>query len=120
MENNFKNVQNIFKTSNYICESNLYTDELKDILKIAKEKGYKYIVQANDKMLSCWGGARNRKHIQLILCKTPEERFCIYNDVKFDNYFAYAKWYSIDDWERVINLIFKYSYTIRNNWYRCF
>lgn len=118
MEKSFNEVLKEFKENNYICEDNWCNNELKEILEVAKEKGYKYIVKANDKMLSGWGCARNRKHIQLILCKTPQERLRIYNDVSCDNSFNYANWYSINDWETIRNLTYKYSYTIRNDWKR--
>lgn len=43
-------------------------------LKALKEQGYNYIIKANDKFLSNWGYTTNKKHIQLIACKTIEEK----------------------------------------------
>lgn len=94
-----------------ICESNegLYLKELQDM-------GYKYIVKGVDKFLSGWGGASGRKHIQLIACKTSEEREKIYKDLLNDNSFNYVNWYYITDVKGIYNTIRGKSYTIRNDW----
>ena len=94
-----------------ICDSNngLYLKELQDM-------GYKYIVKCVDKFLSGWGGASGRKHIQLIACKTSEEREKIYRDVLNDDSFNYVNWYYITDKSGIYNAIRGKSYTIRNDW----
>lgn len=98
-----------------ICESNngLYLKELEDL-------GYKYIIKGVDKFLSGWGGASGKKHIQLIACKTSEEREKIYRDVLNDDSFNYVNWYYITDKSSIYNAIRGKSYTIRNDWKRCF
>lgn len=97
----------------YVCESNgdLHLKEL-------ETAGYKYIVKACDKLLSGWGNATNKKHIQLIACKTEEERYKIYKDLISDKSFNYVNWYSITDKKNIYNIIRNKSYTIRNDWTR--
>jgi hypothetical protein len=82
--------------------------------------GYKYIIKAQDKFLTGWGNAQNTKHIQLIACKTPQERETILQDLYNDNTFNYVNWYPIHDRKSIYNTIRNKSYTIRNDWTRCF
>ena len=74
--------------------------------------GYKYIVKAQDKFM--------KKHIQLIACKTPQERETILQDLRNDKTFNYVNWYSIQDRKSIYNTIRNKTYTIRNDWTRCF
>lgn len=99
-----------------ICENENIGYYLNDLI----FNGYKYIIKAQDKFLSGWGKAGNKKHIQLIACKTPQERETILEDLRKDNSFGYVNWYSITDWKRIFNSIRNKSYTIRNDWTRCF
>lgn len=101
----------------YICESN---GNLSENLKILQENGYKYIVKACDKFLSGWGGADGTKHIQLIACRDSVEREIIYRDLLLDNSFSYVNWYRIDDKKGLYNCVRNKSFTIRNDWTRCF
>ena len=96
-----------------ICDSNngLHLKELEDM-------GYKYIVKGVDNFLSGWGSASGRKHLQLIACKTIEEREKIYKDLLNDNIFTYVNWYYITDKRCIYNTIRGKSYTIRNDWAR--
>ena len=99
-----------------ICENDsigYYLNEL-----IAND--YKYIVKAQDKFLSGWGGAENKKHIQLIACKTAEEKQKILIDLYNDKTMGYVNWYTITDRKGIYNTIRNKSYTIRNDWTRCF
>ena len=89
-------------------------------LKELKELGYNYIIKANDKALSDWGYATNKKHIQLIACKTIEEKDMILHYVYSDKSFNYINWYSIDDIKQIKAIARGKSYTIRNDWTRCF
>lgn len=89
-------------------------------LKELKELGYNYIIKASDRFLSGWGYTNNKKHIQLIACKTIEERETILNDLYSDNSFNYINWYSIDDIKQIKAIARGKSYTIRNDWTRCF
>ena len=89
-------------------------------LKELKELGYNYIIKANDKALSYWGYATNEKHIQLIACKTIEEKDAILHDVYSDNTFNYINWYYIDNIKQIKAIARGKSYTIRNDWTRCF
>lgn len=84
-----------------------------------KANGYCYIIKAQDKFLSGWGNAENKKHVQLIACKTPQERETILQDLYNDKTFNYVNWYSIHD-KNVYNTIRNKSYSIRNDWTRCF
>ena len=52
--------------------------------------GYKYIVKAKDNFLSGWGGSARGGHIQLIACKTPEERETILQDLYNDKTMQYV------------------------------
>ena len=89
-------------------------------LKELKELGYNYIIKANDKFLSDWGYANNKKHIQLIACKTIEEKDTILHDLYTDKSFNYINWYYIDDIKQIKAIARNKSYTIRNDWTRCF
>ena len=89
-------------------------------LKELKELGYKYIIKANDKALSDWGLATNKIHIQLIACKTIEEKNMILHYVYSDNTFNYINWYYIDDIKQIKAIARNKSYTIRNDWTRGF
>ena len=97
----------------YICESN---KNLKENIKILQENGYKYIIKACDKFLSGWGGAENKKHIQLIACKTDEELYRIKNRLYEDKSFNYIDWNIIDNYNSIYNWVRNKSYTIRNDW----
>lgn len=82
---------------------------------------YKYIIKAKDKMLSNWGKATGKTHIQLIACKTEKERATILKDLYNDKSFGYVNWYTIPhENDKIIKLSYRYSYTIRNDWTRCF
>ncbi len=84
-------------------------------------EGYKYIIKAKDKFLSGWGKADNKSHIQLIACKTQQELDTILKDLYNDNTFNYVNFYLIpNEFDKIIKLSYKYSYTIRNDWTRCF
>ena len=89
-------------------------------LKELKEQGYNYIIKANDKALAYWGYATNEKHIQLIACKTVEEKDMILHYVYSDKSFNYINWYYIDDIKQIKAIARGKSYTIRNDWTRCF
>lgn len=83
--------------------------------------GYKYIIKATDKFLSGWGESENKSHIQLIAAKDEEEKSKILQDLYKDKSFQYVNWYMIpQENDKVIKLSYKYSYTIRNDWTRCF
>ncbi len=84
-------------------------------------EGYRYIIKAKDKFLSGWGEAENKAHIQLIACKNEVELNTILNDVRNDDSFNYVNWYRIpQENDKIIKLSYRYSYTIRNDWTRCF
>lgn len=84
-------------------------------------EGYRYIIKAKDKFLSGWGKAENKSHIQLIACKNEIELNTILNDVRNDDSFNYVNWYRIpQENDKIIKLSYRYSYTIRNDWTRCF
>lgn len=89
-------------------------------LKELKELGYNYIIKANDKFLSYWGKATDKRHIQLIACKTTKEKDTILHDLYNDNMFNYIKCYSIDNIKQIKSVAKNKSYTIRNDWTRCF
>ena len=83
--------------------------------------GYRYIIKAKDKFLSGWGKAENKPHIQLIACKNEEEKSTILKDLYKDSNFQYVTYFIIPkENSKVIKLGYKYSYTIRNDWTRCF
>lgn len=84
-----------------------------------KENGYKYIIKAQDKFLSGWGGAENKKHVQIIACRTIEEKDKILRDLHNDNTMSYVNWHLLDK-KNIYNFIRNKSYTIRNDWTRAF
>lgn len=100
-----------------ICENNC---DITKTLKEWKELGYNYIIKANDKVFSYWGKATNKIHIQLIACKTIEEKDMILHYVYSDKSFNYINWYSIDDIKQIKAIARNKSYTIRNDWTRGF
>lgn len=100
-----------------ICENNC---DITKTLKELKELGYNYIIKANDKVFSYWGKATNKIHIQLIACKTIEEKDMILHYVYSDKSFNYINWYSIDDIKQIKAIARNKSYTIRNDWTRGF
>lgn len=89
-------------------------------LKELKELGYNYIIKATDKFLSDWGYATNKKHIQLIACKTIEEKNMLLHYVYSDKSFNYINWYYIDDIKQIKAIARNKSYTIRNDWTKGF
>lgn len=93
---------------------------LQENLQKLKDMGYKYIIKGQDKFLSCWGLSENKKHIQLIACKTIEERETIKNDLYNDKTISYVNWWTINDKDAIINATRNKTYTIRNDWTRCF
>ena len=101
----------------YICESN---GDLRANINRLKELGYKYIVKATDKWLSNWGGAENRKHIQLIACYDLNELNAILADVRGDRTFNYVDWNYINNYSNIYGWTRGKSYTVRNDWTRAF
>ena len=101
-------------------ETIISNENLKQNIEELKEQGSKYIVKANDKMLSYWGNAENKKHIQLIACKTIEEKDTILRDLEQDNNFNYIDWQFINNYKGIYNYTKGKSFTIRNDWTRCF
>ena len=93
---------------------------LNDLLKDFQELGYKYVVKAQDKFLSGWGLAYNKKHLQLILCTTYEELEAIKNDLYKDKSMSYVNWYYIKDRKGVTQAARGKSWTLRNDWTRAF
>lgn len=85
-----------------------------------KMNGYRYILKAQDKFLSGWGMTGGKKHIHLIACKTQDERETIYQDLLNDKTFNYINWYNIHEDNKILNTIRNKTYTIRNDWTRCF
>lgn len=95
-------------------------EDLGKHLKELKEMGYNYIVKGQDKFLSGWGNSVSKKHIQLIACKTYEELEIIRKDLENDNTFNYINWWFISDKTAIYNATRNKTYTIRNDWTRCF
>ena len=93
---------------------------LKENAEKLKSMGYKYIVKANDTLL---GGSFNpwgKKHVQLIACKTTEEREIILKDLENDRYMNYITWNFIDNYKALYNYTRGKTFSIRNDWVRCF
>ena len=101
----------------YVCRTN---ENLKENINILKEMGYKYIVKACDKWLSGWGGAENKKHVQLIACKDNKELDAILKDVRNDNTFNYIDWNYISNYSNIYGWTRGKSWTLRNDWSRAF
>ena len=95
-------------------------ENLKECIEELKAMGYKYVVKACDKWLSGWGGAENRKHIQIIACYDVEELNAVKRDVQNDNSFNYIDWNYINNYSSIYNWTRGKSYTIRNYWTRAF
>ena len=101
----------------YLCESN---GDLKQAVKKLQDLGYKYIVKATDKMFSYWGGAKGRKHIELIAAYDSNELNKILADVKGDKTFNYIDWNYIENYSSIYGWTRGKSYTVRNDWERAF
>ena len=84
------------------------------------QKDYKYIIKAHDKFLSGWGNAKNRQHIQLILCKDEKEKDNILYNLYSDKTFNYINWYPLKEiyFNNILALRSNKSYTLRNDWKR--
>ena len=82
--------------------------------------GYKYIVKAQDKFLSNWDYANNKKHVQLIACRDRDQLEKIKNDLYNDKTMSYINWCYINDTETIYNYTRNKTFTIRNDWTRCF
>lgn len=95
-------------------------EELTKNLKLAINQGYKFVIKGQDKFLSGWGLSENKKHLQLILCKTEEEKDIILKDLYQDNSFKYVNWYYINDLQGIYNTTRGKTWTLRNNWSRAF
>lgn len=95
-------------------------EELTKNLKLAINQGYKFVIKAEDKFLSCWGLSENKKHLQLILCKTENEKDIILKDLYQDNSFKYINWYYINELQGIYNTTRGKTWTLRNNWSRAF
>lgn len=85
-----------------------------------KELGYTYIAKAQDKFLSGWGYAENKKHIQLIACKDYEELQLVLRDLQTDNSMNYVNWCYLSNENMIRGYVRGKSYTIRNDWTRIY
>lgn len=96
-------------------------DKLGYYLNELSMNGYRYIIKAKDKFLSGWGSAGSKSHIQLIAARDEEEKSKILQDLYKDPSFNYVTYFVIpNENDKLIKLSYKYSYTIRNDWTRCF
>lgn len=87
-------------------------------LKKLEDMGYKYILKANDKFLSGWSKAENKKHLQLIACFDRVELEEIKSDLEKDLTFNYINWENIKNVNNIYNWTRGKTYTIRNDWTR--
>ena len=94
--------------------------ELSKNLDILKQEGYNYIIKAQDKIFSYWGLSQNKKHIQLIACKTEKEKDIILKDLYNDKSFNYVNWCYLKDKKTIYNYTKDKTFTIRNDWTRAF
>ena len=94
-------------------------EDLRKYLDILEKAGYKYIIKVNDKMLSGWGCARG-SHVQLIACVDLNDYYFIKNDVLNYNSFNYFNYWLINYKKAIIQATYGKSYTIRNDWSRCY
>ena len=99
-----------------IIENENLTKNIKEL----QEMGYKYIVKAQDKFLSGWGYANNKKHVQLIACRDIEQLEKIKRDLYNDSTMNYVNWCYINDMQTIYNYARNKTFTIRNDWTRCF
>ena len=99
----------------------LVHENLKENLQILKDNGYQYIIKAQDKFLSCWGRAGNRKHIQLIACYNREELGLMLQDLHKDRNFIYIHTYRLsyeNCYKNILSVVRHYSWTLRDDWTR--
>ena len=90
----------------------------KDLLKNLEElkaQGYTCIVKAHDKLLSGWGLAEGKAHIQLIAAKTYEGVQELTQRLRSDNTYNYIAWDFIYNTKHIKNWTRNKSYTIRND-----
>lgn len=96
----------------------LSNENLMENVKKLQEMGYTYIVKAQDKFLSGWRCAENKKHIQLIAVEDYEELQAILRDLYSDKTFNYINWCYLSNKDSIRNYARNKSYTIRNDWTR--
>ena len=95
-------------------------DNLTKNVKELQEMGYKYIVKAKDKFLSGWGKSGTNGHVQLIACRNMDQLEKIKHDLYNDKTMSYINWCYINDIQTIYNYTRNKSFTIRNDWTRCF
>lgn len=99
-----------------IIENENLTKNVKEL----QEMGYKYIVKAQDKFLSGWGYSTDKKHVQLIACRDMDQLEKIKHDLYNDKTMSYINWCYINDMQTIYNYTRNKTFTIRNDWTRCF
>lgn len=95
-------------------------NSLQDYIREFQGFNYKYVVKAQDNCLSGWGYARNKKHIQLILCSDYEELTKIVQDLRNDKTMSYVNWWFISDIKGITQATRGKTWTLRNDWTRAF
>ena len=78
------------------------------------KKEYKYFIRANDNFLSEWGYAKNKKHIQIILCRDNDELNNILKRLRNDKSFNYVTW-NLLDYQTLSRTIRNKSFSLRND-----
>ena len=61
-----------------------------------------------------------KKHIHLIASKTWEDTQIILHDLDNDKFMNYIDWQYIENYNAIYNYTRNKTFTIRNDWTRCF
>lgn len=99
-----------------ICENGNLKENLEKLIKM----GYKYIIKCNDKWLGGSNSPYKKKHIHLIASKTWADTQIILQDLYNDTYMNYIDWQYINNYKAIYNYTRGKTFTIRNDWTRCF
>lgn len=93
----------------------MHNSLIKEEIEECKNLGYKFFVKANDKFMPGWGLAKDKTHIQIVLCKNIDDVNKMMNYFKNDNSFNYAN-FGYLDYKTLYNCIRNKSFSIRNKW----
>ena len=95
-------------------------ENLKENINKLQEMGYKFIVKAKDNFLTGWGQGSVNGHVHLIACMDWEQLETIKHDLYKDKSMSYINWCYIHDIKAIYNYARNKTFTVRNDWTRCF
>lgn len=93
----------------------IYNSLIKEEIEEYKNLGYKFFVKANDKFMTGWGLAKDKNHIQIVLCKNMDDVNKMMNYFKNDSSYNYVN-FGYLDYKTLYNCTYNKSFSIRNHW----